>query len=316
MPLEPKLVEYLEQYASTLQIEYSEPPVDSGDVDYSSATMLLPTRLFGFTDQRHIQVPKCTGIDRPIWGNIATQYRSGSTDTVILPGGNAVISLPAKELEENKKIGFRWVRIPVRAAAWLPRFEEIAADLAVAEIWRLVASFPEECFWGRFGEVYGIEDKQTLRVGDIAFSVIGSIDGKAVVSIALDYRWKFLGHGMRHIPSEALAQAMCGGRVLPPDNDTLKYGSRAEGWELIPVPEVLAFCTISAADRCYISASFTWVAKRIRCMLKVSHYLWNHADAVDCNAEGVPIKVILQSTTDTMARQNFRGNPTMHIQDM
>jgi hypothetical protein len=69
------------------------------------------------------------------------------------------------------------------------------------------------------------------------------------------------------------------------------YSSNAEGWETIKMPQALAFAMIPIKHRCLFPSQFLWAQNRIRSLLKVCHYLWDHADATDLTDSKIPIKV-------------------------
>ena len=64
------------------------------------------------------------------------------------------------------------------------------------------------------------------------------------------------------------------------------------------MPLAIAFATIPISNRCFFMAQYEWAKRRIRAMIRVCHFLWDHADAIDLDESGTPVKVLFENMAE------------------
>jgi hypothetical protein len=274
--LEPEQLRYVEKYNRTLQIAGTK-QLPSKRLDYSSATIKLPTRIFCSLARHILQHPRPTSFPpkQPTWDALLSYYT------------NIIDKVPQVD---------RWQEIPIQTAAWYPKEGgSFAAEVPVTEVWRLMASYVREAIHTVIPGIV-VHPETKLFVGDAALTVADNLQGNPVVRVEfMDHaKVKFAGYGLREICSEQLAAAMCGGLGLPPDR---LYRSKAAGWDFVPLPEAFAFTNVSRDVQgtvCLFAEHYNWAYAQIGHMMGVCKHLWDHAESIDCIADGVPIKVLLE----------------------
>jgi len=215
------------------------------------------------------------------------------------------------EIRSGEETDPRCAPVAVRDCKWVST--EVgtgyAPEIRVADLWRILASFnPNSRDYTNQPNT-----KTSVHVCDLWISVPTTFRGRPVVfmSINPDTIWAVLPH---EIPSLALATAICGGRGLEPDQQCGRklYGSAAPDWSAIKMPLVLAFATIPLGNRCFFMAQHEWAKTRVLAMIRVCHFLWDHADAIDLDESGTPVKVLFENIVEliedrSLVNQEYRG---------
>ena len=175
-------------------------------------------------------------------------------------------------------------------------------EVPVIDIWRIIASFDP-----LYSNYTNSPDPDTeIHVHDIWISVPSSLHRKALVHMDFRPEPHFTPYDRASVSTELFAIAMCGGTGLPADRlcDEVLYSSANAGWETIKVPIVFAFTLIPVQNRCYFEEQWDWITARAACMLDICFYLWDHAEAIDLDANGVPVKIILKEATALIVRSS------------
>ncbi|KAF5575918.1 calcium-independent phospholipase A2-gamma [Fusarium pseudocircinatum] len=150
----------------------------------------------------------------------------------------------------------------VSEVAWITQYGGlILAKVDISEVWRLLSS--------RVSILNGERDSRVHTdwvVNDVTVVMIGDHAGEPLIRAVFRARD---GHSLDHtfVLSSAFAQAMTSGRGIRPIGDLgPKYTNQMPGYELVPLEN----------------------------LVQIAYKLWDDDDSIDCNSEGVPIKVILE----------------------
>lgn len=264
---------YIEKYSKDLETKVMK-HLPSGKPDYKTAEIKLAKKVFCSPDSHQILLSAGSLYEGngPVWKVLLFRY--------------------SKIRDFGKPETERWETMPLQTAPWSSE-GGFAAELPVTELWRLISSYPREAVhrgWHTPGQK---GDPSYIYVGDLLISVPDTLQGKPLIHIELldVSKIKFTGAGLRTIPSEDVAKAMCGGLGLPPYK---RYSSDAEGWTVVPLPFALAFTALDVPNRCLFYEHYSWAGDQLGCLLKVCSYLWDHAASIDCTTEGVPLKILLE----------------------
>ncbi|KAK3939298.1 acyl transferase/acyl hydrolase/lysophospholipase [Diplogelasinospora grovesii] len=295
-PLNSEKMHYIEKHSAYLGFRSSPWHTKIGARHrhaHSAGTLSLPKRLFTNADSHISSYTPMPGLATtmtpderaPTWWLVLQRYNDveGDNDTC--------------RPEDDP----RRATIAVQDATWLSTdfCSGFAPEIPVTDIWRLCASFnPLE------RESTNEPNTDTaIHVSDLWISVPASHRTVPVVQMSIRPNTVFMGGDETPIPSQGLAQAMCGGGPgLPPDTLCEKriYSSNAEAWDTVKMPQALAFATIPIKHRCLFPSQLQWAQDRIRSLLKVCHFLWDHADATDLAESEIPIKVLLVEMTGSV----------------
>ncbi|KAL8691666.1 MAG: hypothetical protein Q9218_003166 [Villophora microphyllina] len=281
VPLKPEEIRYLERYAEALELKI--PPRATAD-HISSGTISLPHMLLS-NPETHSPVRHRLALDKcPAWLWVLNRYNE--------PG----------LAHENRRS-----RLSVQDAIWCPSFGgAFAIEVPVVDIWRIISSFNP--FFVNYTNEPNTETE--MHVHDLWISVPLELNGQPLVHINLRPTTIFAPYERATIPAKKLALAMCGGEGLTAETICTKrlFSSSAAGWELIKMPIAFAFATIPAENRCYFLEQWEWLAQRSAAMVDVCFYLWDHADAIDLDDVGTPIKILWEEATALLDRDHDRIN--------
>ena len=216
--------------------------------------------------------------DAPIWWHVLQFYASSETS--------------------SREDDARRVPVAVGDCNWVSTElgSGYAPEVRVADLWRILASYNP-----RAREYTHQPNTETsVHICDLWISMSTPHRGRPVVSLSVnpDTCYAKLPH---EIPTLGLATAICGGRGLEPDQQCggkKLYGSQAPDWNNVKMPLALAFATIPAANRCFFMAQYEWAKGRLSAMIPVCHFLWDHADAIDLDDSGTPVKVLLETMNE------------------
>ena len=274
--------QYIKRHAAYLDFKPFDPNASkyaTGSELYGAGTLSLPER---FVDSHEAQVYDPRGFkaagsehpDAPIWWHVLQFYTSPETSSR------------------------RRVPVAVGDCNWVSTElgSGYAPEVGVVDMWRILASYNP-----RAREYTHQPNTETsVHVCDLWISVPTSHRGRPVVFLSINPNTAFasLPH---EIPALRLATAICGGRGLEPDQQCggkKLYGSGAPDWSTVKMPLAMAFATIPASNRCFFMAQYEWAKGRVSAMVRVCHFLWDHADAIDLDESGTPVKVLLEIMTD------------------
>ncbi|KAL9585323.1 MAG: hypothetical protein Q9203_004293 [Teloschistes exilis] len=281
VPLEPEKVRYLEKHAKALDLKL--PPRATAH-HFSSGTISLPHMLLS-NAETHTPIRGHLSLGQsPTWLWILKRYSE--------PG----------LVNDNRRS-----RLSVQDAIWCPLFGgAFVIEIPVVDIWRILSSFNP--FFDSYTNEPNTETE--MHVHDLWISVPSEFNGQPLVHINLRPMTVFAPYDRATMPAEKLARAMCGGEGLAADTLCTKplFGSSAGGWDLVKVPLAFAFTAIPVENRCYFLPQWEWLAQRSAAMIDVSFNLWDHADAIDLDDAGIPIKILWEEATALLDRDHGRVN--------
>lgn len=276
--LEPEKVGYIERFKDLLEFRSSRLLLPMRKADYSSGTVSLPNRLLCTPEGHRLSNTMRTVLPSPTWVNVLARYKGDATGD------------------------FRRTRISVHDATWCREYGGLfAIEVPVIDVWRIIASFNP---W--YANYTNEPNTATeIHVHDLWISVPSTLHSQPLVHMAFRPESVFAPYDRAYVPSEEFAVAMCGGKGLVPDRACSRklYSSRETGWEFVKVPIVFAFTIIPPQNRCYFTEQMEFARARCGDMLIICGYLWDHADAIDCNESGTPVKVLFEE-----ARADLRLN--------
>ena len=282
--LEPDIVRYVERYASCLQLESPRRLLPSGKPDYGSGSIVVPKRLISTPDAHQaLGEDRRQDFDGPPWTRVLVRYRAAEA------GGDS-----------------RTHRVPVQRVPWCPAFGgALAIEVPVVDVWRIIASFNPH-----YVNYTNMPNTATeIHVADLWLSVPDAFRGLPLVRMTFRPEVAFAPLSRTVVPDAAFARAMCGGAGLAPDAACGRtvYASRAPGWDTVRVPLALGLAVVPAPNRCYFAEQHAWLAARAARMAAVAHFLWDHAEAADCTAEQVPVKVVWEEAAALFEAERGRG---------
>ena len=183
-------------------------------------------------------------------------------------------------------------RVPIREVPWCPDFGgALAIEVPVIDVWSIIASFNPH-----YSSYTNMPNTDTeIHVADLWLSVPGTFHGLPLVRTTFRPELAFAPLDHSHVPDEGFAQAMCGSAGLAP------------GWDVVRVPLAFAFALMPVQNRCYFAAQHGWLAARGARMATVAHFLWDHADAADCTAEQLPVKVLWEEAAALFESERGRA---------
>ncbi|KAJ9419634.1 hypothetical protein FOXG_07064 [Fusarium oxysporum f. sp. lycopersici 4287] len=294
--------QYIKRYAAYLDFK----PFDLNATKYAmeselygAGTLSLPER---FVDSPKAQVYDPRGFnaagsehsDAPIWWHVLQFYASPETC--------------------SRKEDSRRVRLAVGDCNWVltDLGSGYAPEVRVADLWRILASFNP-----RAREYTHQPNTETsVHVCDLWISVPTSHRGRPVVFLSINPNTVY-AELLHEIPTLGLATAICGGRGLEPDQQCggkKLYGSEAPDWSTVKFPLAMAFATIPPANRCFFMEQYEWAKGRLWAMIRVCHFLWDHADAIDLDESGTPVKVLLETMTELIDERYLEFQATRGLQ--
>ena len=271
VPLEPEKIRYIERY----EVELDFKPTDLHRYDYNSGTISLPTRLTSTASEYRLPQEWDRKAPPPIWTWVLSRYQDSGLG--------------------HMPTDARRQRVSVQHAVWCSDYGgAFAIEVPVIDVWRIIASYnPHFANWTTTDNT-----DTEIHVHNLWISVPSSLHGKPLVHMTLrENRMDFPPYEFAYVPSEDFAVAMCGVGGLQPDrscNDVAVYSSNESGWDQIRVPLALAFTKVPMQNRCYFPEQQKWLDARSSAMLTVCHYLWDHAEAIDIEENGIPVKVIIE----------------------
>ncbi|KAL9581280.1 MAG: hypothetical protein Q9212_003989 [Teloschistes hypoglaucus] len=281
VPLEPEKVRYLEKHAKVLHLRL--PPRATAQ-HLSSGTISLPHMLLS-NPETHSPIRAHLSLGQsPTWLWVLNRYCE--------PG----------LVNDNRRS-----RLSVQDAIWCPLFGgAFAIEIPVVDIWRILSSFNP--FFDSYTNEHNTETE--MHVHDLWISVPSEFNGQPLVHMNLRPMTVFAPYERASMPEEKLARAMCGGEGLAADTLCTEplFGSSAGGWDLVKVPLAFAFAVIPAENRCFFLPQWEWLAQRSAAMIDVSFNLWDHADAIDLDNTGIPIKILWEEATALLDRDHGRVN--------
>ncbi|KAI4248753.1 MAG: hypothetical protein LQ352_005817 [Teloschistes flavicans] len=279
VPLEPEKVRYLEKHAKALDLRL--PPRATAH-RFSAATVSLPHMLLS-NPETHSPIRGHLALGQsPTWLWVLNRY-----------GEPGLVN------------DHRRSRLSVQDAIWCPLFGgAFAVEIPVVDIWRIISSFNP--FFDSYTNEPNTETE--MHVHDLWISVPTELNGQPLVHMNLRPTTIFAPYNRATMPAVKLARAMCGGEGLTADTLCTKplFRSSAGGWDLVKVPIAFAFTMIPVENRCYFLAQWEWLARRSAAMIDVSFYLWDHADAIDLDDTGIPIKILWEEAMGLLDRDDGR----------
>ncbi|KAH6990107.1 acyl transferase/acyl hydrolase/lysophospholipase [Ilyonectria destructans] len=165
----------------------------------------------------------------------------------------------------------------------------VLAHVDIAEVWRLLSCGKSRSDMGRGSNTHG-----NWIVNEITISVAGGQEGKPII------RTTFRTPGLSRprliaVASSSFAQAMTGGPGLRPDGPLgSRFVSKMLGYESVQMPKMVFFVDIQISKRVYFRSHFAAMVNLATNFIEVAHELWDHEDSIDCNLQGVPIKVMVE----------------------
>lgn len=293
MQISDEQAQYIKLHSSYLGFKPFEANVamyTAGSDLYGAGTLSLPVR-FVDSPEPKAYAPRPfnrTGADpnAPVWWHVLQYYA------------------PAENAGDGGDT--RRVAVAVGDCNWVSTElgHGFAPEVRVAELWRILASYNPRAR----SYTHQSNTDTAVHVCDLWVSVPASHRGRPLVFMAI--KPDTVSSELPHcIPDLALATAICGGRGLVPRkrcDGSMLYDSDAPDWSTIKMPLALAFVTIHADNRCFFSAQFEWASSRVAAMMRVCHYLWDHADAIDLVDEaGKPVKVLFEELAAAMEDLNL-----------
>ena len=269
---------YIERFAKLLEFQSPRILFPVGKAYYSSGTVSLPKRLLCTSEGHRLANSMTVVLPSPTWVNVLARYKGDATEDL------------------------RKTRVSVHDATWCRDYGGLfAIEVPVIDVWRIIASFNP--WYANYTNEPNTDTE--IHVHDLWISVPSALHSQPLVHMAFRPESVFAPYDRAYVPSEIFAVAMCGGKGLVPDQACSRklYSSREAGWEFIKVPIAFAFVIIPPQNRCYFTEQWKLASVRCGCMLIVCGYLWDHADAIECNESGTPVKVLFEE-----ARADVRLN--------
>lgn len=165
----------------------------------------------------------------------------------------------------------------------------VLAHVDIAEVWRLLSCGKSRSDMGRGSNTHG-----NWVVNEITISVAGDKEGKPIIRTTFRTPGPS-GPRSIAVASSSLAQAMTGGPGLRPGGLLgSRFVSKMLGYESVQMPKMVFFVCIGASKRVYFRSHFAAMVNLATNFIDVAHELWDHEDSIDCNHQGVPIKVIIE----------------------
>jgi len=172
--------------------------------------------------------------------------------------------------------------------AWTAQFGgAVLAHVDISEVWRLLSS--------RVSVLNGERDSRVhadWAVNDVTVVIIGDHFGEPLL------RAVFRAPDSHHLDhtfvlSSAFAQAMTSGLGIRPIADLgPRFTNQMPGYELVRMPRMSLLVRIPTQGRVYFPSHFRTMTTLLENLVQIAYKLWDDDDSIDCNSEGVPIKVI------------------------
>ncbi|KAF9766560.1 hypothetical protein IL306_001014 [Fusarium sp. DS 682] len=279
-------VQYIERHAAYLNFKPFKPKAAKyavGSELYGAGALSLPERFIESPkaqvyDPRGFNADQREHADAPIWWHVLQFYAA-----------------PESFLHKEDT---RCVPVAVGKCNWVSTElgSGYAPEVRVTDLWRILASYNPNAR----EYTHQPNTPTSVHICDLWVSVPTAHRGRPVVflSINRDTAYADLPH---EIPTLGLATAICGGRGLEPDQQCggkRLYGSEAPDWSTVKMPLAMAFATIPPSNRCFFMAQYVWAKRRLSAMIRVCHFLWDHADAIDLDESGTPVKVLFETMTE------------------
>ncbi|KAF5590044.1 calcium-independent phospholipase A2-gamma [Fusarium pseudoanthophilum] len=174
--------------------------------------------------------------------------------------------------------------------AWATQFGGLVlAQVDISEVWRLLSS--------RVSILNGERDSRAHTdwvVNDVTVVVIGDHAGEPLIRAVFRAQD---GHSWNQtvVLSSAFAQAMTSGHGIRPIADLgPRFTNQMPGYELVRMPRMSLFIRIPVQGRIYFPSHVRTMTTVLENLVQIAYKLWDDDDSIDCNSEGVPIKVILE----------------------
>ncbi|KAG4261989.1 hypothetical protein FPRO03_11457 [Fusarium proliferatum] len=278
--------QYIKRHAEYLDFK----PFDSNAIKfptenefYGAGTLSLPERFLyspkaQVYDARGFNVVGSEHPDAPIWWHVLQFYASPEAT----PHNEDIRRVPMAVCD------CKWISTDLGSG--------YAPEVRVVDLWRILASFNPH----KRDYTHQPNTKTSVHICDLWISVPTSHGDRPVVSLSINPNTHY-AEVPYEIPTLELATAICGGQGLKPDQrcgGKSLYGSEAPDWSTVKMPLAMAFATIPSANRCYFTAQCRWAKERLSAMIRVCQFLWDHADAIDLDESGMPVKVRVELMTE------------------
>lgn len=296
--LPPKLRSYLETFWTYFNCQQGP----------SGLTALIPDPIFSSSEKQELEVFKCV-----------LSIKSPNNEFVFLISIFRNVKPPKKQrsyagwmsLHDALCSSQQSCRIPYheREIEWTDEFGGLVlAQVDTAEVWRLLSCGESRSDMGRGSNTHG-----NWVVNEIVISVAGGQGGKPIIRTT--FRTPALsGPRLITVASSSFAQAMTGGPGLRPDGLLgSRFVNKMLGYEFVQMPKMVFFVNIETSKRVYFRSHFAAMVNLATNFIEVAYELWDHEDSIDCNPQGVPIKVMVEELRDVFDESWWkRSVPRFH----